>query len=381
MSSHAKLSPSSSSRWIACPGSVRLSEDVPDPAGEAAREGTFAHAIAEQCLKEDKSPFEFVGHSDGEFTCDNEMATHISVYVDAVNALADGADSTVIEAKVRWTPQVWGTADAIVWVDDVMHIFDFKYGRNEVLAEENTQLKVYAIAAMNTFKPACRAAKFVHLHIVQPRLFGGAETHKVAEYSTLRIKRWSEGKLKPAAKAALAEDAACNPGDHCLYCPGKINCHAYRTLAMAAATDVFPDGEITEAFEPPKPDELSPNRLAVVLKAAPLMIKWFEAVEKYAAMKAREGAPPTGFKLVETYGNRRWKDEDEAVRMFREAGIDPMVSKMASPNQIQQRLGGPRKDAKAFVDGLCERKVTGDKLVPMSDSRPAINHNKADVFE
>ena len=49
---HARLSPSAAIRWINCPGSIRLSDQVP-PAGssEYADEGTAAHALAELKLR------------------------------------------------------------------------------------------------------------------------------------------------------------------------------------------------------------------------------------------------------------------------------------------------------------------------------------------
>ena len=48
--SHAKLSPSASKRWLACPGSIRLGADMPNQSSAAAEEGTQAHALAESIL-------------------------------------------------------------------------------------------------------------------------------------------------------------------------------------------------------------------------------------------------------------------------------------------------------------------------------------------
>ena len=48
---HAVLSASSSSRWLACPPSALLNADTPDSCGDAAEQGTAAHALAEHKLK------------------------------------------------------------------------------------------------------------------------------------------------------------------------------------------------------------------------------------------------------------------------------------------------------------------------------------------
>ncbi|MFX3864257.1 DUF2800 domain-containing protein, partial [Streptococcus suis] len=45
MTNHAILSASASHRWLNCPPSVRLTEDMPDVNSEFALEGTDAHEL------------------------------------------------------------------------------------------------------------------------------------------------------------------------------------------------------------------------------------------------------------------------------------------------------------------------------------------------
>ena len=47
---HALLSPSSSERWLHCPRSARLCEDMADTTSSFASEGTEAHALCEHLL-------------------------------------------------------------------------------------------------------------------------------------------------------------------------------------------------------------------------------------------------------------------------------------------------------------------------------------------
>ena len=66
-SKHAKLSASSAFRWINCPGSVALADQLPAPGSSAyADEGTLAHALAElklqMCIRD--SP---TGHKQSKF--------------------------------------------------------------------------------------------------------------------------------------------------------------------------------------------------------------------------------------------------------------------------------------------------------------------------
>ena len=52
MSQHALLSPSAAHRWIACPPSARLCENVVDSGSSYADQGTYAHSLCEHKLRE-----------------------------------------------------------------------------------------------------------------------------------------------------------------------------------------------------------------------------------------------------------------------------------------------------------------------------------------
>ena len=89
---HSHLGASGASRWMNCPGSIRLTNQL-DPSkvnktGSAAAEGTVAHEVAADALEENADAWEYIGNSyevDGwKFEIDGEMATHIQVYLDFV---------------------------------------------------------------------------------------------------------------------------------------------------------------------------------------------------------------------------------------------------------------------------------------------------------
>ena len=51
MAEHAKLSASSSHRWLNCGPSVRLEESFENTTNDAAEQGTAAHALSEHKLR------------------------------------------------------------------------------------------------------------------------------------------------------------------------------------------------------------------------------------------------------------------------------------------------------------------------------------------
>ena len=48
---HAFLSASGAHRWLACPPSAKIEEQMPDNESEAAKEGTLAHELAEMKVR------------------------------------------------------------------------------------------------------------------------------------------------------------------------------------------------------------------------------------------------------------------------------------------------------------------------------------------
>lgn len=104
MSAHSKFSPSAAARWLACPASIRLSEDIEDSAGPAAVLGTEIHAQAEAMLTDAPEP-----HPEHR-----DIALE---FVDAVRALVWPRDTLLVE-QLLWfddyAPDGFGTADVVI---------------------------------------------------------------------------------------------------------------------------------------------------------------------------------------------------------------------------------------------------------------------------
>jgi Protein of unknown function (DUF2800) len=174
--SHSIYSPSSAHRWSECPGSIELIKKCPPQASSPqAEEGTNTHSLAELCLLTGKPASDWVSNPDGlNFKVTPTMAKHVQGYVNYVNDLSSGALLRVIETKVSLPqcPEVYGTADAVIYKGNELHVIDFKYGKWQVNAKDNPQLMIYTLGALyymrERFEDWVDEVK-VFNHIYQPR--------------------------------------------------------------------------------------------------------------------------------------------------------------------------------------------------------------------
>ena len=144
--SHALLSPSASHRWIECPPSVRLTELMEDKPSAYADEGTLAHSIAEGKLKS------HLGYAENPIKCEDAL---MDEYTDDYVAFVDEQMSVLenpsafVEQRVdcsKYVPECFGTCDALIISDGVLHICDLKYGTGiKVEAVGNDQLSAYRV--------------------------------------------------------------------------------------------------------------------------------------------------------------------------------------------------------------------------------------------
>ena len=189
---HALLSASSAHRWLACPPSAVAAEAYQDQETEFTREGTLAHEVAEAiAFADDVSGYHSIERLDGsifiagleEKAADitEEMVACAEAYSDYIQELKTFDDAIVLlEQRVDfspWVPEGFGTCDCILIQKDpvfpdtnTLTIIDYKYGKGvAVSAEDNPQMKLYALGALNDYGIALDVRR-VEMHIFQPRL-------------------------------------------------------------------------------------------------------------------------------------------------------------------------------------------------------------------
>jgi len=145
-----------------CPGSVRLSADVPNTSSAFAMEGNAAHDLAEMCLKEQLSAFDYIGTSikidDSEFIVNEEMIEAVDTYLEAIEKDREPGDELYVEHRFDLSkiyPGMFGTADCVLLQPKsrTLRVYDFKYGAGiAVEVERNPQAMYYGVGAALAFK-------------------------------------------------------------------------------------------------------------------------------------------------------------------------------------------------------------------------------------
>jgi len=328
---HAKLSASSSHRWLHCPGSVKAEEGYPNGTSAAAMEGTAAHELAEIALIEGLSCDKYIGETlpESRYVIDFEMADNVQQYVDFVKTIGGAQEYETRLDFSAWVPEGFGTSDAIALVDNALHVVDLKYGKGiKVDAFENTQALLYALGAYDLYS-MLHTIDTIQMHIVQPRL-DNIDTWTI---DTPTLLKWGEW-IRQRAELALSSDAPRAPGLHtCQWCAAKAQCPALKVETERVILSGFDN---CDDLLPPQ--KLTDAELRTALESKKLILSWLDAVEDLVTSRLHNGEQFAGFKLVAGRSSRSWEPgkESELLELFGEV---MQVKSFISPAQAEKALG------------------------------------------
>lgn len=371
---HALLSASSSARWLACPPSAVAAMAYPNEGTEFTQEGTVAHEVAEMVARARWAGKNLSIYSDREELpggADNEMVECAKGYADYIQEQIKSDTATVLlEQRVDfspWVPGGFGTADCIIIQGTEMDVIDYKYGKGvAVSAEDNPQMKLYSLGALNEFGFAYDV-ETVRLHIFQPRL-NNISTYELTADELLT---WGEKTVKPIAQKAAKGKGTYKAGEHCRFCPHAGKC---RTLTKVCTEYVDAHGLKANI------QKLAPWEVAEVLAMEPVLNLWLKRVKDQALTSMMNGEEVPGFKVVAGRGSRVWTDEFQVVDTLEAAGYsrkDITKTELLSVAAMEKALG--KKKAAELLDNLIEKKTGAPTIAPQTDKRPA--YNAADDFD
>lgn len=392
---HAKLSPSGAHRWMACPGSIALCEDMPDIKSDDAEEGTVAHRLVEVCLQAELPAKAYLNKEldvpdlgNRRFKIDEEMVEAAQLYLDTINSdkQALGSSSGLCGAEVKFDlswlyPGIFGSNDYFLYNAATKHltVYDYKHGVGvSVDAEWNPQLMIYALGAMkevcDTMKETVfdKAVETVELVIVQPRDRHSDEKVKRWSISSLNLLFWGLNVMRPCAIAAETKQSKFCAGEHCRFCKALSMCQEVRNNALELAKANFDEPEIN-SISLITPDNLDPEEIVKVMNIAPVLSQWADAVKDYAFTVMSGGTKIPGYKLVQKKANRRWISDTEVKdALYKKMGDDiysPVKLLSVAQMETAAKKYGVEKNA---LKDLWEKPDAGLTIAPESDKREAV---------
>ena len=363
---HAVLSASSSKRWLTCTPSARLEQTLPEPkrsigAFDFSQEGTTAHALAEVKLRHNYGQISIEEYEREYDTIkqtpyyNDDFEAHVDNYVLYVRSQIGEADTPLFEQRVDfsdWVPDGFGTADVVILSKHSIRVIDLKFGKGvPVSAQDNTQLRLYALGAWSKFKEEYPDIKEVSYTIHQPRL----DSISTDGTTISKLVDWANYFVKPKAKKAWSGAGEFLPGEWCQFCRAKAQCRARSDFNTEIARLEFK-----------APGLLSEEEVSEVLAKAQNLKTWASDVEEYALTRAvDQGVVPPGYKLSTTTTHRKISDSALAATVLVEKGMDPEViwepAKLKSIAALEKL--GPKGQVAAWLGNLVLRPEGQPKLV------------------
>ena len=378
MTAHALLSASSSKRWMSCTPSARLEATLPEPKRmskgiDFSAEGTLAHALSEIRLKlyynqiteqEFNEEYTTVTTNDiyQSYTSEEraDFEANVDNYVLYVRSQIGEGDTPFFEQRVDfsdWVPDGFGTADVVILSEYTIRVIDLKFGKGvPVSAQDNPQLRLYALGAYAKFKEEFPNIKEVQYTIHQPRL----DSISNDGTTIAKLLDWAKYFVSSKAKKAWAGSGEFLPGEWCQFCKAKSQCRARSDFNTELAKQDFKD-----------PPLLNEEEIIHVLSKAQNLKTWVNDVEEFVLNQAVEkNIIPKGYKLGTTVTHRKIADSQLAAVVLVEHGLPadqlweaPKLKSLAALEKI-----GPKGKVAGWLGDLVIRPEGQPKLVPIKSS-------------
>lgn len=243
---HSKFSASGTERWFQCPGSVQLSEGLPDIDSVWSIEGTLAHEVLEATMR-----LELSGNCGAQAEDYESVVTQRNVTREMVDYANDASDfilglyqklpgsEVLVETRIYLDfihPEAFGTFDAAVidfW--GTLHVFDYKYGAGHAVSPtKNLQMIFYGIGLANKYR---WNFKRIRPWIIQPRI-KGYDGPSYWELPTVEMRKYVDV-FKKAVDRVERYPNKYVEGQHCHWCKAKAICPLKQENKLKKAIEIF----------------------------------------------------------------------------------------------------------------------------------------------
>jgi len=392
---------STASRRLNCPGSYLREQKAPRGGSSSyAQEGTALHEVIALVLDKGYEPSDLLPfhyrqepkvNEAGEVT---EEAWELTVepglwedlgqpaldmfdaFLNEIEDDQEGQAATYMVEESGEFPGIegaFGTSDVPFRCGEIGGIWDWKFGRGPVSAEENEQLMFYFAAIRAKYPAFFEGTTRVMLCISQPQVNDQEPstwetTHEDIDAFILD--------LQDAVEEAKKPDAHIEKGAWCKF----ADCKAVCELHIGAAARL---GEMLNSLEAHQEDQMSPTPtegplcmdtfLSEAMELAEMAESWAKHIAGITQERLEEGLPVDGWKLVAKKSSGRvWTADDaKIVSRLRSRGLkadDYYKKTVVTPPQAEKLL---KKLGKELPDDIVEAKPSsGFTLTRDGDPRP-----------
>lgn len=379
MSDHAVLAPSAAERWLTCTASVSaihraLAEGaVVESDSEFAREGTIAHEHAAANILNDTAipePFDDV------YAYTNHIRSRIQHGVE-LYLIEHRFDLSAVYGDLEG--EHFGTGDAVLYENGTLEVHDLKYGMGVLVsAQDNVQMRIYALGALDAVRMLGEEPEKVELHIHQVRR---RDLPDVEYLTVAELEAWRDEVLRPAVQAILADDTVYAPSeDACRWCAIKGLCRAQAEFATRALSDEFPVTVEQVEQHTARVGILSPAELAELYDKVPFIEAWVKAMHEAVSTALEGGYDIPGWKIVEgRQPPAKWTDEEELLRRIKMYRASKKLLKTVPLTPAQAKKASEKIWPK--LEDLAIRAEPGHKVVRADNPKPEINPVSALDFQ
>lgn len=397
----------------------------PNTSNAAADAGTAMHWVAEECLKNSFDTSWCLGEDVevGEGRTVKVTQDHVDlveIYVDNIRDMTANVEFVSYENRVHYGQWLgvddaiaFGTADCIALQGDEIQVHDLKTGYKPVIADENEQLMLYALGAIQKFGDfASQDIRRARLVIHQPKV------QRAPSEWTISIEDLEKFAAKAKAAVAMIGKAKSSFGfagmkhaqwealylragpTQCEYCRARPTCPAARdwfreTVAPTGSPVASP--EEFEQIELPDPKTATDAEwLSVVCARYDEIESWLKACWAEGERRLLAGEDVPGWKIVEgKRGNRQWRDTAQAEELFKKFRFKqeemydfslksyPQMEKQFAPKLGKDGKVLPLKEGEkptklgarqwTKVEALMHQPPGRKHMAPQSDPRPAVS--------
>jgi hypothetical protein len=388
---------------------------MPNKSSSYAKEGTAAHQLAEECLREGRNPHTYINggtvtleDSDGnqeEYEVSADMASAVFTYWTAVREKAAELGIEISDDNLEkrfhldWIDdELYGTNDLSMALPfDTLYVRDYKHGKGVPVdvvypepityfcggsSDKNPQLMYYALGAVGAGNE--HFVTDIELTVDQPRASHPDGPSRSVKLSLDELYKWRDEVLIPGIAETRKPNAPLCAGSHCKFCKAISVCpevgkEAMNVAGVTAAQVFAPANADVAPLSFPLPADLTPEQRLKLYEFAGLFESWMSEVKKDTHDRMLRGEEIPGLKVVAGRASRKWADESQVQPLIvNELGVDAFNSKLKSPAQVEKALKEIGADKDLFADHI--NTVKGQSIVPVSDKRQALPVGAAQVF-